>query len=262
MGLDEEEHTMGPVSNYFAALGTPGSVASADSAMSTGRRSSTQKRQSLSVIQQASSATSLVGSAKKKTRSSKRRKSISTEALEFGPSAIEPAAKEPEEKEDEDEEAVENVDKEQQEEDELPPMAGSPSPQPVKAKNGRRKSSIGPSKSRRDTAESSDLRDLMATLQNSARRSTLESFNTARDSLVSTPGDFGLGTAEKKKKKKEKKNNRRLTADGADLESLLAGLNEEAATDESFHDASEKEVKVRRAGAKLQQKRHRAYPHT
>ncbi|GMI09065.1 hypothetical protein TrRE_jg4363 [Triparma retinervis] len=221
---EDEDHTMGPASNPFSALGTPGSVASADdSIISTGKRTSKRlKRQSLSVIQQSSSSSkSLLPTSGKKEK--KRRKSLSNEAIDFGPSAEE-----------------EQEDLPPMAGDDLPPLAGSPTPPPKSKKsNARRMSSIGPAKSdRRQTAESTDLRDLMATLQNSARRGTMDSFNTARDSMVSTPGDPNLGTAEKAKKKKEKKNNRRLTADGADLESLLAGLNDEAAASDTFHDAS------------------------
>lgn len=220
---------MGPATNAFSALGTPGSVASADdSVVSTGKRGSKRlKRQSLSVIQQSSSSSkSLLGSGKKEK---KRRKSLSNEAIDFGPSTTE------------DQEELPPMAG-----DDLPPLAGSPSPPPKAKKGGRRMSSIGPAKSdRRQTAESTDLRELMATLQNSSRRGTMDSFNTARDSMVSTPGDPNLGTAEKIKKKKEKKNNRRLTADGADLESLLAGLNDEAAADETFHDAPSSEARVK-----------------
>ncbi|GMH53185.1 hypothetical protein TL16_g01393 [Triparma laevis f. inornata] len=116
----------------------------------------------------------------------------------------------------------------------LPPLAGSPSPMKAIGIKGRRKSSMG---GRRETAESSDLRELMATLQKTAGTpSTVATFHTGRDSLTSIASvnseDF-RDDLPRQEAKKNKKSNRRLTADGADLENLLAGLDEEEETQTS-----------------------------
>ena len=105
---------------------------------------------------------------------------------------------------------VDEMSKEEEGED-MPPLLGSPSPQQQQKQQ------------RRDTADSADLRDLMTALNSSSRRDTEESFNTARGSLAASIDTPQSGKPKPRRKSKSKKG-RRLTADGADLESLMKGL--------------------------------------
>ena len=146
--------------NSFAALGTPGSTASSPAVP---RSSASKKRQSLGPQ----------GSAGSTSSTSKRRRSS------LDNSSILPSAPVP---------PVGGGD------EDLPPLAGSPTPARAPGVRGRRKSTGN----RRETAESADLRDLMATLQRSTpgagTPSTVATFHTGRDSSASIAsidsGDF------------------------------------------------------------------------
>ena len=219
-----EDPTVTHKTNMFDLLGTPGSVASSSPGSTTkSNRRSARKRQSIGAIPSSASSSK-----------SKKRRNSSVGVLSnasFGPSESEPVVEEANNANNHDNNDNNENDNIELGESDLPPLAGSPSPEKAPGIKGKRRSSTG---GRRETAESSDLRELMATLQKTAGTpSTVATFHTGRDSLTSIASvnseDFreDLPKQEAKKAKKSRKANRRLTADGADLENLLAGLDEE-----------------------------------